>query len=107
MPRISSVKQSAERIKNESVKNLYLNCLKQLEGFRVELQPRANDAISGFYKGKRVLRIYPKNQFFAVRVKIDDAYSTGRIRIKRSEDWENFSKEHLRPRLDEMDKKGN
>lgn len=102
VPRIASVSQSVERIRETGAKDLYSKCLDQLGELGLELQARANDAISGFYKGKRILRIYAKKNFFAVRLQSADSTLTGRIRIRAVADWEQFLSEHLMPRLDEF-----
>ncbi|MCL6430302.1 MAG: endonuclease NucS [Anaerolineae bacterium] len=102
VPRITTVPQSAERIQDADAKKLYLECLDQLTGLGLELQARANDTVSAFYKGRRVLRIYPKRSFFGVRLQHADSSMTDRIRIKAAADWGAFLSEHLRPRLDEL-----
>lgn len=97
LPRISTIPQSVDRIKESSVKSLYSDCLTQLQQLGIELQPRARDIISGFHKGKRILRIYPKKQFFGVRILEADGSWTGRIRIKAGKDWDSFLEERLKP----------
>lgn len=103
VPTIASIPQSVKRIRNESVKNLYNECLGKLEGLKLELQPRARDTISGFYKGKRILRIYPKNEFFAVRLQRADGSWSERIRIRKNKDWEDFVDKHLKGRIVDME----
>lgn len=99
LPRISTIAQSVDRIKEDNVRGLYSKSLAQLEQMGFELQPRAQDTVSGFYRGKRILRIYPKRQFFAIRILEADGSWTSRIRIKTAVDWENFLKQHLEPRV--------
>jgi hypothetical protein len=97
LPRISTIAQSVDRIKEDNVRGLYSKCLAQLEQMGFELQPRAQDTVSGFYSGRRILRIYPKKQFFAIRILQADDSWTGRNRIKTEVDWDNFVKQHLKP----------
>ena len=99
LPRISTITQSVERIKEDNVRGLYSKSLAELQQMGFELQPRAQETVSGFYRGKRILRIYPKRQFFAIRIVEADGSWTGRIRVKTAEDWENFVKQHLEPRV--------
>lgn len=99
LPKIPTIPQSVERVKENNVKSLYSKSLAELEEMGFELQPRARDTVSGFYRSKRILRIYPKRRFFAVRILEADSSWTGRIRVKTAEEWGKLVKEHLEPRV--------
>lgn len=103
VPIIASIAQSVERIKNESVKTLYNECLDKLGDLKLELQPRAYGTISGFYKCMRIIRIYPQNKFFAIRLRRGDGSWTERIRISKNKDWEDFVDKHLKERIMDME----
>jgi hypothetical protein len=103
VPIIASIPQSVKRIKDDFVKNLYTECLNKLKELGLELQPRAKDTISGYYKGKRIIRIYPKNEFFGVRLQMADSSWSERIRIRKNEDWEEFVDKHLRSRIEDKE----
>jgi hypothetical protein len=99
LPKISTISQSTERIKDEDVRSLYSKCLGDLEQMGFELQPRAGETVSVFYQGKRRLRLYPKGQFFAIRILQSDGDWTGRNRIKTQIEWDNLVKSHLNQML--------
>jgi hypothetical protein len=100
-PVISTLPKSIIRIKNESTRSLYDNCLNKLKELHFDLQPRANDTVSGYFNGKRILRIYPKNDFFSFRLQMEDLTWSNRIRITSNNDWDEFYEKYLRERMDE------
>lgn len=100
-PVISTIPKSITRIKNDTVRGLYDKCLNKFRELRFDLQPRANDTISGYFNGKRILRIYPKNDFFSLRLQLEDLTWTDRIRITSPEEWEDFYEKILRERIEE------
>jgi len=103
VPTIASIPQSVNRIKDDSVKELYSECLNELKELGFDLQPRAKNTISGYYKGKRILRIYPKNEFFGVRFRMADSSWSERFRIRKSEDWKEFIERHLKSRMEDKE----
>lgn len=102
LPRISTVDQTVTRIKRDNVRDLYSKCLAELKNIGFELQPRAADTVSGFFKEKRILRIYPKKNYFSFRINHGDGSWTDRIRIEKMSDWIDFVKQQLEPRLKEF-----
>ena len=101
-PRITTIPQSADRIQDQSVKQIYENCIEDLKARGIELQPRAGNTVSGFYQGKRIIRIYVKNRFFGIKLQYaDGTMSPERVRIKNAQDWEQFIYAHLEPRMNE------
>ena len=99
-PVISSIPKSIGRIKNDNARSLFDNCLNKLKELQFDLQPRANDTISGYFKGKRILRIYPKNDFFSYRLQMEDLTWSNRIRITSHNDWDDFYEKYLRERIE-------
>jgi hypothetical protein len=102
-PRITSIPQSAERIQDQSAKQVYEGCIEDLKARGIELQPRAKDTVSGFHRGKRIIRIYVKNRFFAIRIQSAEGSMSRRIRISNTQDWEQFIQDHLAPRMTEIE----
>jgi len=102
-PKIASIPQSAQRMKDSSVKKIYTDCLEDLKTRHIDLQPRASNTVSGFFGGRRILRIYVKNRFFVVRLQHADGSMTGRIRISSATEWQQFIQDYLGPRIAEME----
>jgi len=103
VPRITSIPQIAERLSGAAERAVFSQALEDLKGRGFEVQPRARDTLSGFYRGRRILRVYMKNSFFAVRLQHADGSMTGRIRVAIPKDWVTFLDDHLVPRLSEID----
>ncbi|MFA4836788.1 MAG: hypothetical protein WC749_12055, partial [Dehalococcoidia bacterium] len=98
-PRISTIQESTGRVQEETLRNLCMQILQHLEQRGFTLQPRGNDTVSGFYKGKRLIRLYPRKTVISIRVLMEDNSFTKRIRIQDNEAWETFVREYLEPRL--------
>ena len=105
IPKISTLQQSHDRIKDDAVKNLFTKVMGSLKELNFDLQPRSQDTVSGFFQGKRVLRLYPKHHFFGARALMSDNSLSPRMRIQTDNDWDEFFREYLQPCLNTFENK--
>lgn len=103
--RISTISQSIEKVEDKAVRNLYSDILNRLKEFHIDLRPRANDKISGFYEERRILKLYPRKKFIRIKLKKSDGTWTNPIKFKNNEDWENFLTKYLKPRIEKTKKR--
>ena len=81
-------------IKDEKIKQLCADCLKQLKKLAIELRPIKYYWFSGYYGKKRFMYLGCKQRFFVCYVIRPDGTWTDRIRISNKADWEKiFSNE--------------
>jgi hypothetical protein len=101
-PPIATLDKKLEYFQDSKVKELFQNVLSELQAKGIEIKPINGLWISCWFKNKRFMYLSPKRNFFIVKVlKIDDSW-TGRMRIFKSEDWQEVIKNNIDKFIEEF-----
>lgn len=101
-PRIPSISQTIDSIKDDSAKDLLSACMDDLRRRGFALRQTKNGRFSGFYRGERLVRLYPNQTSLSVRIKMADNKLGPRIPIKTVDTWQSVFDESVQPKMDEM-----
>jgi hypothetical protein len=105
-PRIPTREGNLNRIENEKVRQLCVECLKELEDTGIEIRPIQRYWFSIWYKGKVFMRLGCKKKFFICEVlKPDGSWIKG-IRITTKEEWEKMFNNEVVPAIRKIDSEG-
>jgi hypothetical protein len=98
-PAVPTREGNIKRIENEKVRQLCVECLKELENMGIEIRPIQNYWFSIWYRGKRFMYLGCKKRFFVCNIQKPDGSWTGRIRVTTKEKWEEIFKNEVIPTI--------
>jgi hypothetical protein len=101
-PVIPTREGNVNRIENEKVRQLCVECLKELENKGIKIRPIQNYWFSIWYKGKRFMYLGCEKKFFVCEIQKPDGSWTGRIRILTKEEWEKMFNDKILPTISKI-----
>jgi len=102
-PEIPTIEDKVEYIQSDKVKQLLQNTIIELKGKGIEIRPIRGYGMSGFYKEKRFLRLYPRKQWFVGKAMNLDGEWTPNVQIQTEEQWKGFFEKEVKPILEAID----
>jgi Holliday junction resolvase-like predicted endonuclease len=89
-PQIQTIDKKLEYFQDVKVKELFRSVLQELKGKNIEIKPVSGLWISFWYRGKRIMYMSPKRNFFVGNVLMPDGNWDGRRRISSRKEWDKY-----------------
>lgn len=89
------------------IEELYRDCQERLKALGVELRSSNEGGFRGHYRGGYMMRLRnPGRQYFTINLKKANNTLIGRQRIYDEKTLQNFFKDYLKPRINELEEQG-
>jgi Holliday junction resolvase-like predicted endonuclease len=86
-PEIPTIEKKLDYFQDQTVRNLFVTVLGELEQRGIEVKPLSGLWISFWYQGKRFMTMSPKRTFFVANVLGSDDTWTARQRVRTRKEW--------------------
>lgn len=100
---IPSVEAKVSYVQSEKVRALLQNALGSLKSRGFDIRAIGGKAMSGFYKEKRILRLYPRKQWFVGKAMNLDGEWSSSAQIQTEDQWTVFFEKEVKPIIDAIE----
>jgi hypothetical protein len=102
-PEIPSIEKKMEYIQSDKVKQTLVWAMNELKSKEIEIRPIKGRGMSGWYKGKRFLRISARQQWFVARAQNLEGIWSPQYQVDSEDDWKVFWEKEAKPIVESID----